>query len=63
MHVLEADAHGRVEVERVLVVREDRLGDRRERTALTVAPSLTVVEVVQTMIMLMGRSPGDRLTA
>ena len=45
---LETDADLGVQVERVLVEREDRLGDRRERTALTGRTLLERGQVVQT---------------
>ena len=47
VHVLETDANLRVQVERVLVEREDRLGDRRERAALTGCALLERRQVVQ----------------
>src|SRR5690606_7249109 len=55
----EADAHLRVEVQRVLVEREDRLGDRRERTALTLATVTKGREVVQADDHVL-RGQGDR---
>ena len=61
MHVLEADAHLRVQVQRVLVERQDRLRDRRERAAFTGCTLLERGQVVQADDHVL-RWQGDRTT-